>query len=520
MNEGKQLARSLVFLTGRHLRFVYVLLNDVKLWDIVSSKTKDVVSKERSAHFYTWLSKEAEKLNGVGDRELQLDLLLYLSKTLKLPGRLYNEFYEIETQCANIVEAVFSMSQKKYKQFSNVYEQFSNKNKLEFLVHWELAEMYTHLNEQNQSETEETSSMLWTEEIVAFLRAMPNYQQEQVRQQLSLHACTANELSEALQKDVFAVFTAICERAGFRFYQELLQSFSRKEAANVHDIAYFSWMTHPNLLLSLIFKGGGILYRYQHLLFNKGLLPIVLLQTTLPFLSEGGENQSDLSPLSTAWQQRFEHYCSLLRAVNELVKKRNDGQTALDILYQEQKTLEGTSSQTNNYYEQMLQKLTQLLKQDPSRPYFGELSVKQNRLQENLRKVNEKIEAQQASTRGLIGKVSSFMKSSYYGTEKAQLEKKLEKVFSEITETVLEKYPDYAPEITQEIILLRERLAMNEQKLMEIKKKIHELEENLLHLKNNEKEEREKIAIAEKQTYGLAEMYQLVMEKENKQSIH
>ncbi|OZI11858.1 hypothetical protein CEW92_09550 [Bacillaceae bacterium SAS-127] len=518
MNEGKQLAQSLVFLTGRQLRFVYVLLNDVNLWDIVSSKTKDVVSKERSAHFYTRLSKEAEKLNGVSDRELQLDLLLHLSKTLKLPERLYNEFYEIEKQCTNIVEEIFSMSQKKYKQFSNVYEQFSNKNKLAFLIHWELAEMYTHLNEQNQGE--ERLTMLWTEEIVAFLQALPNYQQEQVRQQLSLHACTANELSEALQKDVFTVFTVICERAGFRFYQELLQSFSRKEAANVHDVAYFSWMTHPNLLLSLIFKGGGILYRYQHLLFNKGLLPIVLLQTALPFLSEGEENESDLSPLSTAWQKRFEHYCSLLRAVNELVKQRNDGQTALDILYQEREALEGTSSQTNNYYEQMLQKLTQLLKQDPSRPYFGELSVKQNRLQENLRKVNGKIEAQQALKRGLINKVSSFVKSSYYGTEKAQLEKKLEKVFSEITETVLEKYPDYAPEITREIILLREQLAMNEQKLMEIKKKIHELEENLLHLKNNEKEEREKIAIAEKRTYGLAEMYQLVMEKENRQQFH
>ncbi|MGM7637370.1 hypothetical protein [Bacillus sp. Hm123] len=518
MKEGKQLAQSLVFLTGRHLRFVYVLLNDVNLWDIISSKTKDVVSKERSAHFYTWLSKEAEKLNGVSDRELQLDLLLHLSKTLKLPGSLYNEFYEIEKQCANIVEEVFSMSQKKYKQFSNVYDQFSNKNKLEFLIHWELAEMYTHLDEQNQGE--ERSTMLWTEEIVAFLQAMPNYQQEQVRQQLSLHACTVNELSGALQKDVFAVFTAICERAGFRFYQELLQSFSRKEAVSVHDVAYFSWMTHPSLLLSLIFKGGGILYRYQHLLFNKGLLPIVLLQTALPFLSEGIEKQNDLSPLSTAWQQRFEHYCSLLRSVNELVKKRNDGQTALDILYQEQKTLEGTSGQTTNYYEQMLQKLTQLLKQDPSRPYFGELSVKQNRLQENLRKVDEKIEAQQAPTGGVLGKVSSFVKSSYYGTEKAQLEKKLEKVFSEITETVLEKYPDYAPEITQEIILLRERLAVNEQKSIGIKKKIHELEENLLHLKNNEKEEREKIAIAEKRTYGLTEMYKLVMEKENRQSIH
>ncbi|WP_338754192.1 hypothetical protein [Bacillus sp. FJAT-52991] len=516
MKEGKQLAQSLVFLTGRHLRFVYVLLNNANLWDIVSSKTKDVVSKERSAHFYTWLSKEAEKLNEVDDTELQLDLLLHLSKTLKLPGRQYNEPYEIETQCSNIVEKVFSLLQKKYKQISNMYEQSHNKNKLEFLIHWEIAEMYVHLNEQNKGKNEETSSMLWTEEIVAFLQDMPNYQQEQVIQQLGLSACIENELAEALQKDVFSVFTVICERAGFHFYQSLLQSFSRKEASNLNDVAYFSWMTHPNLLLSLIFKGGGILYRYQNLLFNKGLLPIVLLQTTLPFFSEGIENQSDLSPLSSAWQHRFDHYRSMLRTVNELVKKQSDDQAALQILCKEQKTLEETAYQTNSYYEQMLQKLTQLLKQDPSRPYFGELSVKQNRLQESLKKVNEKIEAQQASRHGLISKVSSFVKSNYYETEKTQLEKKLEKVFNEITEMILEKYPDYEPEIVHEMIRLKEQLAAIEQELIEIKKKVHKLEGDLLYLKNNEKEEREKIAIAEKQTYGLSEIYQLVIEKENR----
>ncbi|WP_203362490.1 hypothetical protein [Bacillus sp. REN10] len=519
MKEGKQLAQSLVFLTGKQLRFVYVLLNDVNLWEIISSKTKDAVSKDNPAHFYAWLSKEAEKLNDVDDQELQLDLLLQLSKVLKLPAKLYNESYEIENQCANIVQEVFNILQKKYKQFANQYEQFHLKNKLEFFIHWEIAEMYIHLNEQHYRKKEENVIALWTEEVLTFLQEMPTYQQEQVIQQLNLSACTQNELSKALQTDAFSVFTAISERTGFHFYQFLLRNFSRNRTATIQEDAYFSWMTNPNLLLSLIFKGGGILSRYQNLLFNKGLLPIVLLQATLPFLSEGMENQNDLSPLSSSWRSRFDHYRSMLRTVNELVRKQNDCQAALDILYKEKQTLEETAYQTKSYHEQMLQKLTQLLKQDPSRPYFGELSVKQNRLQENLKKVNEKMNAQSSETKGVVGKISSFVKSSYYGTEKAQLEKKLEKVFNEITETVLAKYPDYEPEIVQEIIYLREHLAEIERELTSIKTKIDQLEQNLLSFKQSEKEEREKIVSAEKRTYGLAEMYQLVVEKENKQSI-
>lgn len=518
MVEGRQLAHSLVSLKGTHLRFVYVMLHDLNFWDLVSSKTKDLVSKEQSAHFYTWLKQEADKLNIVEDQELQLDLLLELSKALKLPMRLLDDPYKIMKQCEEIIEEAFEQLQKQYKNCPKAFEQFSEKNKAEFLVHWEMTQLYTHMNAQ-QLKTEKEAAAVWVKEILHFVGHLPPYQQEQMKERLQLTEWTEEELQASLSEEAFLVFTSIVEKAGFGFYKYLLQCFSRECPAAVHEpheAAYFSWMTNPDLLLSLIFKSGGILYRYQNLLFNKSLLPMILFETILPYLAGDlaeEENDEDLAVITYSWEKRLADYKSMLRSVNEMVQKQNDWKKGLAILKEELKEEEAVLTQTKAYNKQLHERLTELLKNDPARPYFGELSVKNNRLQENLKKIESKLAKQEKIKQGIIGSVAAFIKSSYHQTEKTQIEKKIDKVFDEMTALVLEKYHDYEPELIQEIHRSDEQLAEENFAIEELQRKIGKFSEKLAEVKQQEKKMRSAILEAEKRSYGLSQVYRSEMEK-------
>ncbi|RJS62311.1 hypothetical protein [Bacillus sp. PK3_68] len=512
------MAHSLVSLKGTHLRFVYVMLHDLNFWDLVSSKTKDLVSKEQSAHFYEWLKKEADKLNVVEDQELQLDLLLELSKTLKLPMRLLDDPYKVMKQCEEIIDEAFLQLQKQYKDFAKAFDRFPEKNKVKFLVHWEMAQLYTHMNAQQSKPEKGTETAIWVDEILMFVEHLPSYQQEQIKEQIHLSEWTAEELQIALLEDAFAVFTSIVEKTGFGFYKYLLQCFSRERPAAAfapQEAAYFSWMTNPDLLLSLIFKGGGILYRYQNLLFNKGLLPMALFETILPYLADGAsEEEEDLAVITHSWNQRFVDYRKMLRSVNEMVQKQNDWKKGLDILREELKEEEAVFRQTEAYNLQLREKLIQMLKQDPARPYFGELSVKNNRLQEELKKVEAKLAKQENAKKGIVRSVTTFIKSSYHQTEKAQIEKKIDKVFNEISDLVLEKYHDYEPQLIEEIHRSNDELAQLNLNKQEIQRKIEKFTEKLAEVKQQEKQMRTAISDAEKRTYGLSQLYKSEMEKE------
>ncbi|WP_285615688.1 hypothetical protein [Pseudobacillus badius] len=520
MMEGRQLAHSLVSLKGAHLRFVYVMLHDLNFWDLVSSKTKDLVSKEQSAHFYEWLQKEADKLNVVKDEELQLDLLLELSKALKLPMRLLDDPYKVIKQCEEIIEEAFQQLQKQYKDFAKSFDQFPEKNKVEFLVHWEMTQLYRHMNAQKSKAEKETAAMIWVDEMLAFIGQLPTYQQEQLKERIHLSEWTKAELHAALSDDPFLVFTAIVEKTGFGFYKYLLQCFSNTGQASAfapQEAAYFSWMTNPDLLLSLIFKGGGILYRYQNLLFNKGLLPMVLFETMLPYLADKlseEEQDEELAIINRSWNKRFDDYRNMLRSVNEKVQKQNDWKKGLSILEEELREVETVLRQTEAYNQQLHGKLTQQLKKDPARPYFGELSVRNNRLQEDLRRVEAKLAKQEKEKKGIIGAVSTFIKSSYYQTEKTQLEKKIDKVFNDMSALVLDKYHDYEPELVLEIHLSDDELVKLNSRKQEIQRKIDKFTEKLTEAKQQEKQMRSAIAEAEKQTYGLSQLYKAAMEEQ------
>ncbi|MFK2825112.1 hypothetical protein QYG89_05345 [Bacillus sp. B190/17] len=520
MIEGRQLAHSLVSLKGTHLRFVYVMLHDLNFWDLISSKTKELVSREQSAHFYNWIKREADKLNVVEDHELQLDLLLELSRALKLPMRSLDDHYRTIRQCEEIIEEMFQQLQKQYKGFSQTFERFPASNQTEFLVHWEMTELYSHINARQQKEEKELPSMIWVEEILSFIQRLPSYQQEQIKQQMHIDEWTTSELEKSLMEDTFLVFTAIVEKTGFGFYKYLLQCFSSESPSasqESQEPAYFSWMTNPDLLLSLIFKSGGLFYRYQNILFNKGLLPVVLLETILPYLADSrteSEDHEELAVITHSWNKRLINYKKMLRSVNEMVQKQNDWKKGLAILKEELKEEEAAFVQIDTYNKQLYHQLTQLLKKDPARPYFGELSVKNNRLQESLMKLEVKLAKQQNAKRGVIKSVSSFIKSGYYQTEKVQLEKKIDKVFNEMTLLVLEKYHDYEPQLIYEIHRSNDQLAEVDRNKQEIQRKIEKFEEKLAEVKRQEKEMRENISAAEKRTYGLSQIYRSEMEKE------
>ncbi|HZG72824.1 MAG TPA: hypothetical protein VEY51_14900 [Chondromyces sp.] len=519
--EGSQLAQSLVSLRGMHLRYVYALLCELHVWDLVSTKTKDVFSKEQSSHFFTWLDRETEKLKDEPDEELQLDLLLQLSKALKIESRLFDLPTEIERQCEEIVDEAFGLLKKQYKELEQYYDQAYSKNKLEVMIHWQMKLIYDHLAEKK---TESPSPLPWVKEMEQYLSEVPDYFQEQLKEVFEVESLKEKDLSTVIsKKGILFVFSEITKRTGLVFYRQLLESFSAETTKLEElksDTIYFAWMMNPNVLLSLIFSGGTVLYRYQYLLFNKGLVPIVLMQTVLPYFAEEHRSEKDINVLSVKWNERYQIYRTILRTINENMKEQEEWEHALSLLKEDRQSIQSIQYKNESYMKQLKDKLTGLLKDDEQRPYLGDLSVKYSRLKERYDKVSEKLTEKETEKKGVLRAVSGYIKTGIWQTEKLQLEKKLAKIYDEMTELVIEKYVDYEPELIVEIRQVKLKLDEIQEELRVLDEREKKVNEKLSALKESEKNQRIRKEQAEKRTYGLKKMHALEMGRAGKGSIN
>src|SRR3954471_13499595 len=94
--DGQTLARSLMSLKRTDLKMVYVLLCKTNFGHLLTSKTKDLFSKENIDHFSKYLLEEVKKIEHKDDAVIQVNLLLEMEKLLKLRGSHYTTQKEIE----------------------------------------------------------------------------------------------------------------------------------------------------------------------------------------------------------------------------------------------------------------------------------------------------------------------------------------------------------------------------------------------------------------------------------------
>lgn len=329
--DGAILASSLVSLKGTDLRMVYALLCKTNVVDLLSSKTKDVFSKEDGDHFTKHLDAEVNKLQRIDDRVIQVDLFLEITRLLKLRGMKYTLEKEIVDQCTNIVHNAYQQYQKQDKQFRAFSEKQQNSTMLQQMIQFQMSKVFSELDDSFNDFTIEDQTR-FAAQVKDYIQSLPEDKQQKIKEKLGL-----NDLSDEMVRKTIAasgtsiVFAIIVEVSGFAFYTtatSLVASFAGLFGLTL-PFGFYTGLTstvavlaNPFFIIPMLLGGGYLLINHQNKSLKTKLLPIVIMQIALPYMSMGGEDVSSNSFIQE-WEGRYEKDVELRKELGKIAAEQS-----------------------------------------------------------------------------------------------------------------------------------------------------------------------------------------------------
>lgn len=320
--DGQILANSLVTLKGTDLRMVYALLLKTNMGHLLSSKTKDVIakfSKEESDNFTYHLEQEVNKLRNVKDQVLQVDLFLEMTRLLNLRGTKFTLEQEIADQSTLIVNGVYQQLLKKDKQFKRIAENEINSSKLQQMIQFQMSKLFNELDNSFKDFTIEDQTK-FALQVTEYIQSLPEEKQAKIKEKLGVDDLTDEMMRKAIATSGSSiVFAIIVEVSGFAFYTtatSLLASFAGLFGITLPFGVYtgltstIAVLANPLFLVPVLLGGGALLVNHQNKSLKKKLLPIIVMQITLPFMSQGADEVS-FELFIAEWNRRFNEYCKL-----------------------------------------------------------------------------------------------------------------------------------------------------------------------------------------------------------------
>ncbi|WP_226086026.1 hypothetical protein [Mesobacillus sp. S13] len=329
--DGVILANSLVSLRGTDLRMVYALLCRTNIVDLLSSKTRDVFSKDNGDHFTKHLEAEVKKLENIDDRVIQVELFLEITSLLKLRGMKYTLEKEIVDQCTNVVRDVYQHYKKQDKQFRAFSEKQTNSTMLQQMIQFQMSKVFNELDESfNDFSIEDQTK--FAEQVNDYIHSLPEEKQQKIKEKLGL-----NDLSDEMVRKTIAasgtsvVFAIIVEVSGFAFYTTattLVASFAGLFGLTL-PFGFYTGLTstvavlaNPLFIIPMLLGGGYLLYNHQNKSLKSKLLPIIIMQISLPYMSNGGESVS-FHPFLQEWEGRYENDVELREELEKIAREQD-----------------------------------------------------------------------------------------------------------------------------------------------------------------------------------------------------
>ncbi|WP_042225368.1 hypothetical protein [Oceanobacillus manasiensis] len=320
--DGQILAQSLVTLKGTELRMVYALFLKTNIGHLLSSKTKDVLSrlsKEESDNFTYHLEQEVKKLNNVEDHVLQVDLFLEITKLLKLRGTKYTLAKEMEDQCYVITREVYQQLLKQDKEFKVFVDKELHSSELQQMVKYQMSKVFNELD-YSIHDFDTKDQMKFASQVNDYLQSLPEEQQAKIKEKLGIDDLTDEMVSKAIATSgTSIVFAIIVEISGFAFYTtatSIIASFSGFFGITLPFGVYtgltstIAVLANPLFIAPILLGGGALLFNHQNKSLKRKLLPIIVMQITLPFMSQRGDEVS-FEFFKAEWNQRFQKYNKL-----------------------------------------------------------------------------------------------------------------------------------------------------------------------------------------------------------------
>ena len=317
---GRVFAHALLQTTGEELRMVYALLCKTNIIGMMTAKTKDFFSKDID-HFNELLKAEVTKLARYSDAEIQVKLLTEMARALELKGERYNNIQDIERQSEAIIRALHEQMLKDDKDYQAFIELADEQEAYQLLIQYQMQKLFSAFHEKFRELSEEQSTD-FTEKIKKLLTDLPIEKQHLLKQKLGIDELTNKAIRSAiLTQGSVVVLSAIVEMAGFSAYTTLTTAIATTLALfgvtlpfGVYTFAttLFSMIINPFILIPLALGGGGLLLKHQNKSLKKKLLPVGILQITLPIIAQNRIGQVDSSPFIEHWQKQVESYEELL----------------------------------------------------------------------------------------------------------------------------------------------------------------------------------------------------------------
>ena len=330
--DGRILAGSIVSLQGTDLRMVYALLCKTNLGHLLSSKTKRLFSKEGSDHFTKHLEDEVKKIENKDDHELQVDLFLELTELSKLRGRKYTLRQNIEDQCEMIVKEVYERYQKQDKQFRSFVEDMSHLSKLQQMIRFQMSKVFRELDGGFQEFSLE-DQMKFASQVNEYIHSLPEEKKQMIQEELDIPELTDMTIGKAIMMNgTSMVFAIIAEVSGTAFYSTATTLVTR--FANLFGFTLpfgfytgvtstVAVLTNPLFMFPLLIGGGAILINHQNKSLKKKLLPIILLQLSLPYMNQE-EEICEFEPFIGEWARRYNEYRSYCLGIERIEAEQTE----------------------------------------------------------------------------------------------------------------------------------------------------------------------------------------------------
>lgn len=516
--DGQLLANSLMSLKGNDLKMVYILLCKTNMGQLLTSKTKDLFSKESIDHFSKHLIEEVKKIEHKADSIIQVELLLELTRFLKISGANYSVKSELENQCKAIVQEVYEQFQKQDKRFRVFTESENHSSKLEQMVQFQMGKVFHELDDSFQNFSLEDRQK-FSSQVNEYIQSLPEEKQNQIKEKLGMDDLTDDiVLMSIATSGTSKVFTIIAEVSGFSFYStttSLVATFPGLFGLTM-PLGFYTGVTstiavlaNPIFLIPLLLGGGVLLVNHQNKSLKSRMLPIILLQIALPYMSKGEENVR-FEPFVQEWEKRFSKY---KRLHEKLGKIENDQIEARKKMAYHDKAIKKYRLQMDEEIEKVIVEKQQI-KNALQMINFDALDISPSFIlhSNEYRIVLSKIKELESQTKvsvqsSLISKIGSQIRSLTKILDIKDEENKLDSILDSMVEDVLHSTSSFSQHEREKIQFVERKI----EQLIEVKN-VEEAEKQKMETKLRYLEQKRVIVNKrlnglEKENDSLAELY-------------
>ena len=271
-----------------------------------------------------------KKLQRFSDVELQVKLFTEMTRVLDLSGMHYHKPIEMEMQGEAIMQAVHAMMLKDDRDYMEFVESMNDREIYQLLIQYQMQKVFSTFDSKFR-ELDEKGAADFTEKIQDFLMQLPEEKQLELKRKLGMDELTTETIRIAvLTQGSVVVLSIIVEVAGFGAYTMLTSAIAATMALVGVTLPFgfytfatslFSLVINPLILLPIALGGGGLLLKHQNKSMKKKLLPVTILQMTLPLVVQAQIGEANFSPFITYWEKQERRH-------RELVAKRDDYEAA------------------------------------------------------------------------------------------------------------------------------------------------------------------------------------------------